>query len=79
MASVATTDLAALRSESPTAAYPHGLRSLAAENRTMKATIARLGHIQLKDFSPSKFVRPETVIYELDGVSRRWYVTVEAC
>jgi hypothetical protein len=68
---VSTTDLSQLRSES-SQAYPHNMSSLAAENRTMKATIARLGHVKLVDFQTSKFVRPETVLYELDGKTRRW-------
>jgi hypothetical protein len=55
--------------------YPYGLRSLSAEHNpggTMAATLRRLGRFKLvPPPGPSKFVEPETAMYELDGAPER--------
>ena len=51
--------------------YPHGLQSLSASHNpggTMGATLRRLGGFALvPPPGPSKFVQPETALYDLDG------------
>ncbi len=55
--------------------YPYGLRSLSSEHNpggTMAATLRRLGRFKLvPPPGPSKFVEPETAMYELDGAPGR--------
>ena len=51
--------------------YPYGLRSLSVAHNpggTMEATLRRLGRFEVvPPPGPSKFVQPETVLYDLDG------------
>ncbi len=53
--------------------YPYGLRSLSAAHNpggTMEATLRRLGRFEVvPPPGPSKFVQPETVLYDLDGAA----------
>ena len=55
--------------------YPYGLRSLSAEHNpggTMAATLRRLGRFKVvPPPGPSRFVEPETAMYELDGAPER--------
>lgn len=58
--------------------YKHGLQSLSAEGNpsgTMAKAMQRLGTVSLQPMpGESKFVKPESVIYEMDGKQRRWDV-----
>jgi hypothetical protein len=51
--------------------YPHGLVSLSSKTKMANIT-KRLGHVSIQEFKPSKFVKPQSVIYMLNGTSRRW-------
>lgn len=57
--------------------YPHGMRRLSSAHTSMETAISRLGHVALEEFKPSRFVKPQSVAYWLDGHRRRWDV-VEA-
>lgn len=68
-----TQDLAAIKA--PPAAermYPHGLKSLSPQGKRMDAIIQELGHVRIQDFEVSKYVKPESVYYELGGSQKRW-------
>lgn len=51
--------------------YPHGLISLS-DTSKMANTCQTLGAVRLQEFTPSNFVKPRSVMYELDGKERRW-------
>lgn len=68
-----TQDLAAIKA--PPAVermYPHGLKSLSPQGKRMDAIIQELGHVCIQDFEVSKYVKPESVYYEIGGSQRRW-------
>lgn len=51
--------------------YPHGITSLSDRSK-MANTVQQLGHVSIEEFQPSNFVKPQSVMYELDGAKRRW-------
>lgn len=53
--------------------YPHGLVSLSKAS-TMADNLKRLGSVSMVEFEVSKFIQPQTVLYDLDGKGRRWCV-----
>lgn len=69
-----TSSLAALRAlPSHESMYPHGLISLAIPCKRMPEMIGDLGTTSIQEFQESKFVKPQSVFYELNGEKRRWY------
>ena len=48
--------------------YKYGLKPVIGEGK-MEATLKRLGPVQIKTMEKSNFVKPQSVMYELDGVS----------
>lgn len=70
-----TSDLAVIKAiPSAEKMYPHGMTSLSEPPKRMAAMIENLGHVEIQEFQPSKFVRPESVYYELHEEKRRWCV-----
>lgn len=68
-----TSNLAALKAlPSHEAMYPHGLTSLAIPSKKMPSLIQSLGTASIEEFQESKFVKPQSIIYELEGEKRRW-------
>lgn len=69
-----TSNLSALKAlPSHEAMYPHGITSLAIPSKRMPQMIEHLGTTSIQEFQESKFVRPQSVFYELDGEQKRWY------
>jgi hypothetical protein len=69
-----TSNLTALKAlPSHEAMYPHGLTSLAIPSKRMPNLIQSLGTTSIQEFQESKFVRPQSVYYELEGQQKRWY------
>ena len=50
--------------------YKYGLKPVLGEG-IMDATLKRLGTVQVKAMDKSNFVKPQSVMYELDGKSLR--------
>ncbi len=48
--------------------YKYGLKPVLGEG-IMDATLKRLGTVEIKEMDKSNFVKPKSVMYELDGVS----------
>ena len=48
--------------------YKYGLKPVLGEG-IMEATLKRLGTVEIKDMDKSNFVKPKSVMYELDGAS----------
>ena len=48
--------------------YKYGLKPVLGEG-IMDATLKRLGTVEIKDMDKSNFVKPKSVMYELDGES----------
>lgn len=48
--------------------YKYGLKPVLGEGK-MDATLKRLGTVHIKPMDKSNFVKPQSVMYELDGVS----------
>lgn len=48
--------------------YKYGLKPVIGEGK-MEATLKRLGPVHIKPMDKSNFVKPQSVMYELDGVS----------
>ncbi|DBB00597.1 TPA: Nudix hydrolase 14, chloroplastic [Trebouxia sp. C0006] len=51
--------------------YKYGLKPVLGEG-IMEATLKRLGTVEIKEMDKSNFVKPKSVMYELDGQRRRW-------
>ncbi|KAL3147581.1 hypothetical protein ABBQ38_014634 [Trebouxia sp. C0009 RCD-2024] len=51
--------------------YKYGLKPVLGKG-IMDATLKRLGTVELKAMESSNFVKPQSVMYELDGKQRRW-------
>ncbi|GAB4816171.1 hypothetical protein N2152v2_003217 [Parachlorella kessleri] len=51
--------------------YPHGLVSLTQEHR-MADTVKRLGKVRVEPLQASRFIRPSSIFFEMDGMERRW-------
>ncbi|DBA77716.1 TPA: Nudix hydrolase 14, chloroplastic [Trebouxia sp. C0005] len=51
--------------------YKYGLKPVLGEG-IMEATLKRLGTVDIKEMDKSNFVKPKSVVYELDGKRRRW-------
>lgn len=47
--------------------YKYSLKPVIGEGK-MEATLKRLGPVQIKTMEKSDFVKPQSVMYELDGV-----------
>ena len=47
--------------------YKYGVKPVIGEGK-MEATLKRLGTVQIKAMEKSNFVKPQSVMYELDGV-----------
>lgn len=61
--------------------YKYGLKPVLGEG-IMDATLKRLGTVEIKDMDKSNFVKPKSVMYELDGESssHEWFtITPERC
>jgi hypothetical protein len=72
-----TSNVTALKAlPSHEAMYPHGLISLAVPSKRMPNMIQSLGTTSIQEFQESKFVRPQSVFYELDGHQKRWYAAL---
>lgn len=68
-----TSNLAALKAlPSYEVMYPHGLSTLAIPSKRMPQMIENLGTTSIQVFQESKFVKPQSVFYELNGEQRRW-------
>ena len=77
--SVASKDMDALshlRAVNEGDLYPHGMVTCSPAPKRMLATISRLGPVRIVDFEASRYVKPESIYYELDGKSRRWCVLI---
>ena len=54
--------------------YPHGLVSLTQEHR-MADTVKRLGKVRVEPLQASRFIRPASIYFEMDGKSGTQAVT----
>jgi hypothetical protein len=52
-------------------ACPHGMVNLSLAS-TMHATLNRLGGPAIEQFTESKFVQPQSIMYGMDGDKRKW-------
>ena len=48
--------------------YKYGLKPVLGEG-IMEATLKRLGTVEIREMDKSNFVKPKSVMYELDGAS----------